>query len=204
MIQLMQLRSSTVLPYIKDELSQGGEFSSFFSMSDLVNGIVFSYLPSHTDLNELLRFDQSFELRTGVKISNHVEQITVEIMYKYINENSKNCIVFESIRRTSDTNFRESNVPYFSINERVYYFLQKGFSKEEILRCMYSATSYPRITLCMEVPNMRRLSTCLVLERDSAKQMAKRVKCIMVGAFDDEGYVFWVPKTERNFLETLV
>jgi hypothetical protein len=198
MIMIKQILQTDAYAYFKDQLVGGGDFSFFLSSLDLTTGDVFTVLPNDVIFEEPINFENSYEFRTGVRIYHQADSIILNLMYNYLQTNLENCIIFESYKKTSDLVVKSSNLPYFSVEERVYYFAQKRDSKETILECLYKTTSYPKIVVFARIPDMdSQIQSHEEINRDFAQRIAATTECIMAGAFDDEGYVFWVPNDSR-------
>ncbi len=201
MLVLKKILLTNVNSYIQDQLANGGEFSILLKDLEFFKGSVYSFLPGDVSLVVPFDYEESFEFTTGIRIYHQADDQIVNIMNNYLKTRKDNLIVLETFWEKTDGHLLKSTLPRFTVDARVYLFLQGRNSENVILDCLYQATSYPKVVLFFrDTEQIENLSS---QDMSIFGKTNMNIDCIMIGAYDDEGYVFWIPEGNK-FIEEYI
>ncbi|MCF7806182.1 MAG: hypothetical protein K9M07_03300 [Simkaniaceae bacterium] len=191
-LKKFQIESKFGINYFKSNLLNTNALSSkIINSFNLNNGNFFTYLPSHTHSDQIIKFKNS-------GIASQTRMKTAEILLKKTTSNKYLTCIFDDVSSSfhsgySDPLFLSHGIRY---NEEIYYYLNyKNISKNLILDCLYASNSLWH-SLCIIVEysleNQKELTT------EIFEELLSHTKLILIGAYDGEGYIFWEPDKKKE------
>lgn len=179
------------MSYILDELSQGAELSQRLCWLELQKGAAFTYVPTELSLSSLSNFSESMEFLSGRNVIHDFDEITVQLIAKYLSKNIDNVVMFETLWRANDPIISKRNYKMVIINSSVYYFISGNDEPKPIIEYLQYAKNYPTVIVLSKrildenyLPKSKNDTEALELFYES-------IDYIIVGAFDGEGFIFW-------------
>lgn len=115
------------------------------------------------------------------------------LILKKISENLSLFCLFDDINSDSEEPCNDpifSNIDYY-YGKEVYYCLNKGFlTKELIEKCLYVSSSiWHSLCIISKASFPKQPNKTLSLE--NLQTIVKNAELVLIGAYDDESYIFW-------------
>jgi len=201
--------------YVKKSLDEANTLSSILiKLINFKEGQFFTLLPVDANLERLYSFETGIVLTqnpikeyvvNGQKATYSViPTIRDELADLIVNEiNQKDhlcCIIDDVIREVSDKKhiaLYDTNGLIYQ-NEIYYLFTKYNLDRNLIIEGLnYSNAFWHSLGVLTETPlaNIAKFS----LTSDKLQEIVNKIKLIMVGTYDGEGYIFWEPNNVKNF-----
>jgi len=180
------------IAYVRDQLSRGGNFAAALQNLPLEEGKVLSYLPAGLDPAIAREFEESASLSSGLDVSGYTEK-TGNFIYTFLGTRSKRYAVFETYAH-EDTPFLSTKaVPYFIYSGDAYYFLtSQNVTLDDVLDAVAWAKRYPFVCALTSLPkDQLDIGLAQDVPSEVLGRFAARAEHVIVGAYDDEGYLIW-------------
>jgi hypothetical protein len=182
--------SVDALTFFRAELKKAGPISSALLPEF---GRLWSYLPSSAAEKQTL-----FHLQEGGAFSaeqaHNILQYIVTFSGSFLREKPSNVLLCEDRffaisdppNRYEQQVFEHAGVSYhYRTNAR------DVADSNEIEEAMGCASSYPLILLLTTISSGRHLPQRTAIESDLADELARNVRHVIQGAYDEEGYIIW-------------
>ena len=181
------------LQFIRSELSLGRDLSQEYFKQNLGQGYLFSYIPQGLEEYNL-DLSESLEYKTGKRVSHILLNLIVNFISSYLLENKFSYVIFETFWSKGDPILQESafQFSYILINESVNILLRTGSIPSEIEESIKYSQHYPLIIVLgksMRVSNA--LANKILVSPSVLQEIIQMTDYLIVGAFDDEGYIVW-------------
>lgn len=180
-----ELEPSKTYEYVKENLSWANTLSiKLLKLIDFTNGQFFSYMSTEADPSRIYQFPYSLS-------SQSMNDIELSFyLFEYLKKNEKTSALFEDCtRKPTDPHLETFYKCGIQYNEEIYYLINnKNLTLELLLRCIKESSSIWH-SLCLLTDFNFENSKNLNL--DSINNACLKAKLIIVGAYDDEGYIFW-------------
>lgn len=181
--------------YILKELSISGIYAKMLLSQFLGAGKITTYYPSSLDPAFSVNFTKSVYLSYGEKMNSEVLPKIVSRITSYLSSRDNRYAIFSTYAKVGDPFLGTlKSVPhYVSYRKNVFYLIPSwDHSEESILNTLVHSTNYPTICgLASLPPHQDRLQPRQVLSKDLLTQLAENTEYIIVGAYDEEGYLIW-------------
>lgn len=187
------------IDYINQELAQGGELfiEEHLCALNLGQGHVFSYFPIEFSPSTPVDFGESIEFLTGKRVSGEFNSKIKELIRNFLDENSRNVAIFETMWNEGDPITSQSSLQYFSIKGTRYDFLKGEDEKKPIDDYINDAQGYPTIIALVNGEDSNfEIWDKYHFPEEKVIELIKRTEFLLVGAFDGEGYIIWKKKKE--------
>jgi hypothetical protein len=182
------------ISYIEGELSKGGILSQQIQDLDFKQGTVFTYLPNGYDLPELDDYFESIEFKTGDRVIDKFEDIFSEIVYEYLDKNSRRIAIFETFWEKNDPIVSGRDHQFFLFRSKVYDFISGSNIKKTIKQYLRGAQYFPTIIVLSKTDISNDELFNKDLNQKEIKKIIENIEFLIIGAFDGEGFLFWSKK----------
>lgn len=179
------LELEPTLTYVQENLKWANTLSlQLLKLVDFGEGIFFTYLAPDTEEDKIYQFPYS--------ISSNV--INTEEVASFINDylikNSQiSCLFEDTIRKPTDTHLEEFHECGVLYNDEIYYLVdQNNLDRNLILECLRASSAIWHSLCILTKINFNRKHS-LTLDMINASCM--KIEVAIIGAYDDEGYIFW-------------
>ncbi len=182
-IHLVTLDEKAV-SFIKDELKNGSLLAEFLGEVKLFDeGRVTAFLPISVTSENIPDFARSIFLETGLKLGKTAEQKVEEFIGAYLRTDKNHCFVVETYYHyPKDQAFLDNlAIPYFVFEDQVYFCLTE--SSSNLHQVLHSARDYPFVSCLSSIQH-----TQMSVNREFIQELSEHTRCIIVKAFDAEGY----------------
>lgn len=177
--------------FVKDNLDSTNTLcEQLLKLVNFKEGNFFTYLLPQADENKIHRFKYSILScvinRNGV--SNYV--------FKYIKKNPQVlCLFDDALRKSTDKHLDTFNKCGLLYKNEIYYFIDRqNLDEDLILQCFQSSSAiWHSLCILTKMELNRKEPNILTLEM--INNICKNAKVILIGAYDDEGYIFWEKNT---------
>lgn len=197
---------NSVLTYIEKELENGNSFArKILEVVRLQDGEVATFIPSelHPSMydfgNSIIK---QYNDHGGVAYELQQElQITrVNLISQFLSK-QKGYVIFEILGRPNDPAIQRETKQYFTFEDDVFLYLSENDSNPVFIQTYWeTARCYPRIIGLSSFPkNKYEIKPGKEVEQKTIDLLADRMKYLIIGAYDDEGYLLW----RRNTIEDL-
>ncbi len=185
--------------YLSEELRNGNSYAQAIERVPLIGeGAVYTYLPvalgsavNELDDGILKRYDDLG--MSGADLHHQIESFRSTLFSRFLASRANGYIIFERIGKPQSPTVRQDGTPYFVFNSDVYLFLTaSSVSSAAIEACLRRTRRYPLIiglTSCQE-PSLE-ISSGEAIDLRTLELYAERTEILLVGAYDDEGYIIW-------------
>ena len=200
------------LAYFKDQLNPGHALSTeLLNYLDFKNGQFFTLLPVDADLNRIYDFfgglilpqnpTHTYINELGKKSSyTWIPTLKKEMsayIYQLIQLKYSSIAVFEDVlHRPEDTHLDFFNQYGLLYLNQMYYLLNKNNGTPEVIESAIGEADalWHLLFILAEIESSDSLEKELTLEK--IKEFARNTKLLVLGAYDDEGYVLWEPNSQ--------
>lgn len=187
-----ELEKTQTLTYLQDTLEEANELSRV-----VLEYVDFDKGEFYTQLNQEISTEQLHQFKwggVGGSVRNQVSNIVLEVIEK---EKDLIC-VFDDVGATylapyEDPLFLQAGLHY---NEEVYYVVTNQQKSKALLDTCFFASGCGWHSLCLLSKYPKNLNANMSLGELDLANIATMATCIIVGAYDGEGFVFW----EKNSL----
>ena len=185
--------------YLSEELQNGNSYAQAIERASLMaEGAVYTYLPValNSAVNELddailKRYDDLG--MSSADLHHQIDSFRSTLFSRFLADRANGYIIFERIGKPQSPTVRQDGNPYFVFNNDVYLFLTaSSISSAAIEACLRRTRRYPLIiglTSC-RVASME-ISSGDAIDLQTLESYVEQTETLMVGAYDDEGYVIW-------------
>lgn len=180
--------------FVCQELHHGSTLAIFISESLTSKGSCETLLPEEINLDSMVDLSTSVYLSDNVNLHD-TRGYVEEIVSEYLQGEETNCVVIETFLKPTDFLQVERSEPYFFFKNEVYYYLTKGASIENIRNAVLDARAYPKIIILSS--SYKVIHKGDVIKEEDLRLMAKNVNMLIIGAFDEEGFIFWSRKEKQ-------
>jgi len=180
--------------YLCAELRKGGAISSNVNLGP--GGHLWTYLPFSTAQSHRME-----DFKEGGVFSPEdawlIMRAVVAFVGDFLEEEPSNVLLAE------DQFFRIEDPPnlgvkhLFEYRGTCYHYLTQlhaTSSLEEIEQALNSGSNYPQIVFLTKIPPQRVLPSRAKIDEELAQKLTANAAHIIVGAYDEEGYVIWSDK----------
>ncbi len=186
-LKIHVLEKGLTLPYLQENLTDTNSLSeAVFKYVNFDGGSFFTLLKQEVPIEQLYQFKWG-----GVGGSTR-KQIS-DVILKKLQEESNSICIFDDVGGSYKEPYNDSLFMQVGIhfNEEIYYFINPRDASKELLDvCLYaSGGGWHSLCLVSEYGNHFHQGQNLT-ESDMCN-LAKMATCIVIGAYDSEGFVFW-------------
>ena len=186
--------------YIREQINYGESFAKLLSALPLEKGSIFTFLPQNIDVAEIEDFSLSLELTRGFGTwSESSLNYLVGLVTDYLSNTPHAFVVSESFDDITSVERGLVSRPFFLFENVVYYFCANAddlnLSVENALKF---GRSYPSICAVGSFVENCSLRSGEILSTEKIKNIVNSIKYIIVGAYDEEGYIIWENPTLNN------
>jgi hypothetical protein len=173
--------------YIRSELVHGHTFARLLLDLPLEEGYVMTYLPTTIDDKTLYRFEGG----VGKASSEILLHETVLFVSRCLSKNLHGYAIFEGYR-PSESILAASNRQYFFYGSEETYYFSSTSVLEQVENAARGGRSYPYVgALTSLSEDQPSIQTGTEVPREILEELAAQTTHIIVGAYDDEGYLIW-------------
>jgi hypothetical protein len=191
MIKLLKL-SEEAFEYIRNELSQGGYLPQRLLELDLEQGVVHTYVPVGFTPNSSIDYGESLNYLTGVRPLREIRRTIVDLISDYLDDSESKYAIFETWQEKGDPSVLKHDLQYFFIHSRLYGFLRGSDELKPIMEHLREAGPYPTIITLVKMPECGSpFLPATELSEDAYSKIVENVDCLIIGAWDGEGYIIW-------------
>jgi hypothetical protein len=177
--------------YIQKELIRGSSFAKLVLNLPLTEGTCETLIPEMLDTRLLTDFSNSIYLSSGLSLAK-TKFFLIEKILKFLQDDLDNCVIIETFLKSKDAALTNRIEPYIVYGEDVYYFLTYSTLKTIIESALADARAYPKIIAFTKydsvIPNDK------TIQFENLEVLARNLQLLVVGAYDEEGYIFWSKK----------
>src|SRR5579863_2985556 len=177
------------LAFVCEQLAKGGSLSAALSLSP--KGIVWSYLPTDAvRLQNRNNFEQGgiFDSESASEILQKV----VAFIKAFLQENPSGVLLSEDrfFRVDDPPNSQDQDI--FEWRDTVYHYRTHSFwdaEPRDFEHAITSASDYPLLLILTKASTPELLPKRRGIDDNLASELAKNTAHIIVGAYDEEGYL---------------
>lgn len=180
------------IKYVKNELINGDAISkSLLKFTEFEQGAMRTFLPNDVIDKENLDFRdsvakdyQAMYSATHKKVANFIAV--------FLSQHKNNLVVFETFASPNDTYLKNRKLPHFINQQRVYLFLTgKNFDEQKAGHLVSAARGYPCVGILTSIPFGKFIFSQQSIRNQLLEKLARRTKHIIIGAFDEDGFLYW-------------
>ncbi len=185
-----ELNFDLVIAFLKKNLGGTNILSSLLiNTVDFKQGEFFAFLPINIDKEHINQFEWG-----GIR--SHVRDFTKSMILDKMFSSDQLCCIFDDVTSSLPEMRKDSlfaNYGLFCENEVYYLLYGKTTTLKSVTDCFYASNAIWH-SLCIltrvnfTVPPDRKIS------EKNIQEFCENVELILVGAYDEEGYVFWEKK----------
>lgn len=186
-MQIYNLDYSKTLLYLKDNLPWANTLSvQLLKIIESSKGSFFTYISSPVNAEEIHQFRYSINNRV---IKRHGVS---SFIYDYLRNNNQQACFFEDVLKfPQDPHLEEFQECGFQYGKEVYYKIsQDNLSHDLILDCLGTSTAIWH-SLCVLTSFNECKTKTGILTLEMINQICSLTEIAIIGAYDDEGYIFW-------------
>ena len=177
--------------FVRDYLTYGHALDSRLKKCVALNaGTVTAYLPSGIPRERVLEFTEG-----GVADPAVSEIYLARTIREFLTAaQGRVCLFEDPVLRPTDPPRLGSNVQRLTLNDEVYYYLNSLSSEDELILQTIREADYPNYFLCIltSVPGDAIFPISQgQLGDEELDLLIGRTEKIVIGAYDDEGYLVW-------------
>jgi hypothetical protein len=183
---------NNVLDYIYEELKFGNTYAQAI-LDGNFRWTVSSYLPDK-EMSKKVDFDESFEWTTGINIYGETREMVYQQISQFLHKSSSNVVLIETDYEQHHIDKIEPPIPtVFSYDSEMYFVLRPDDTREMISLSFAISRHYPFI--CGFIEMDEKVDTVAsfaktIANRDTWKMLANQTKTLIIGAYDNEGFLF--------------
>jgi hypothetical protein len=178
------------LDFFHGELGQAGPIPSTLIPE---YGRLWCYLPRNAIEKQTLS-----DLRGGAAFNAEeayeILQRTVTFIADFLQQNPSNILLCEDrfFAINDRPNLSESQIfEHVGVTYHYHTGATLAIGSGEIEEEIGSASSYPLVLLLTSIPSGEELPVRAAIGKDLVEQLAHNVRHVVLGAFDEEGYIIW-------------
>lgn len=191
MIKLEQL-SDNAVKYIRNELSQGGYLPERLLELDLEQGVVHTYVPIGFTPNSSTDYGDSLNYLTGELPSREIRDTVVGFIKDYLDDDERKYAIFETWREKGDQGILNYDLQHFFSHSRLYSFLRGSDKRKSIRKYLRKARAYPTIIILTSIAESSKIITnANEIDEEAYAKIVSNVDYLLIGAWDQEGYLIW-------------
>ena len=189
MIKKVNLDNKAI-EYIRNELLSGNDLATFLLKLPLETGHVTTYLHDALNSEDIEGFNLSIFLTKNLVMMNDTHDQMIDFISTHLESSRDSYAIFETLGELGEGWLKSITVPYFSYNSKIYICLAcTDTSAEMIKSAMGKARGYPFI--CALTYFNLAITNGEVLSEDKLETLAKSVDHVVIGAYDEEGFLIW-------------
>lgn len=201
-----KLENNKTLTFFIDKVKEGKKIANeILKFQDLQNGSFFTFLPTNISYEKLYDFrnggllkenpieeivvlDQKYKAREKPKLNN---ELSLFIFNELLKNNKLSSIFEDYLSLLTDPHLNLFNRIGLSYENEIYYLIDKrNLDRKLILDCIKEIDlAWHSVVILSEI-NLEETSTKKITEKQIS-EICKQISCIIIGAYDGEGYVFW-------------
>jgi hypothetical protein len=184
--------SGNALKYIKDELAQGDVIAHYLlQFIKFEQGVIRTFLPNDVIDAENLDFKSCVAEDTQAMYgATHTK--TADFITTYLSQHKNGIAVFETLASPDSPFLKKRNSQFFSHQQRVYlYLVNENANVKEADKIIAGARGYPCIGILSSLPDSETIRNQQVVNGDFLTKLSVETECIIIGAFDEDGFLFW-------------
>lgn len=176
------------IKYIKGEFLNGNDLALSLLQLPLELGDVITYLPESLKNDNTISFTDSMMLSKGISIRSESQNKIAGFIISYLKTVPEAYAIFETLGEVGDEWVKLKDMIYFSFESKVYQFLtQNDLSDEKVKNALNMARDFPFICILSKITHP--INEREVITQDRLKEIVKSTNHIIVGAYDEEGYL---------------
>jgi hypothetical protein len=185
--------------YLLGELRKGNSYAqALLETTRIQGGQIYTYLPSILQSAKAKFQDGILTLYDSVGMSgedlyHQLQSACSTMLYQYLSNNENGYVIFERIGRPKSPIIQKERNPYFVFRDEVYLFhSHNSASLSTVEECMRKSRRYPLIMglTSLTDPSIE-VSPRETIDLRTLTMFAERTEMLVVGAYDDEGYILW-------------
>jgi hypothetical protein len=185
-VGLFQLGADALL-FLREELAKAGPVLSTLKPEW---GHIWAYLPpSAAERCTLFDLQQgkAFTAEQAYEIQEHI----FHFIAAFLEEASGHILLAEDRFFTMNDPPNAQDLLIFQYENTTYHYLSNHADQEALKDTVGSASNYPQILILTAVSSLDKLPARAPIQQDLAEELISNVAHIIVGAFDNEGYIVW-------------
>jgi len=184
--------SDKALKHIRDELAYGDVIAeSLLQYINFEQGIIYTFLPDDVKDIESLDFRDSVS-KNYQAMYGETHKIIAEFIKTYLSQHKNGIVVFETLASPNDTFLKYKEPQYFSNQQKVYlYLVNENADVQEANEIISGARGYPCIGILSSLPRGETIQTQQIVNDNFLQQLVVETEHIIIGAFDQDGFLFW-------------
>lgn len=204
MIVKKEVTSETAFLYLKDQLNLSGKsLSNELEKISLKEGKVFALVPAGISNENLYNFNEGGLYKIDkrlfnkspilIPVQNDSRYWLIKHVIQYLNENEENSVIFENpVGSPNDPYILNSKVVFFSIENEVYYFLNKESPNIKLVKEVFSRSEAYYFLCIFSTINLKsKFLTSPKSNSEIIKKTVDNIRSFVVSAYDGEGYLMW-------------
>ena len=194
--------------YLKEMLVLGSRFTENTSLSSCLLNLplyeekIVTYCLSNINISEKSDLSDGFSSRPITNLK-EVRKKGIDIIYQYLDSTPLGYVVFETFARVGDKVLEKLDIPLFSHNKDIYYFLRTTENdRKKIENSLKSARHYPLICSLSSLTEIINYSNHVEeVELKTLENLAFRTKKIIIDAYDGDSFIVWerMGKSNKEF-----
>lgn len=177
--------------FVQDNLESTNTLSNqLLKLVDFTDGNFFTYLLPHADEDKIHRF--KYSILSCVIIRNEVSNYVFEYMKRNL---FISCLFDDTLRKPTDKHLDNFHKCGLLFENEIYYLIdRKNLDADLIKQCLCSSSAiWHSLCVLTEMEFNRKKS--IFLTSDMIDTACLNTKIVIIGAYDDEGYIFWEKKS---------
>jgi len=189
------LLAAEAYAYIKDNMSYGYTLESYLNHIDLTRGHVTTYPPDYIDPTTMTNFHDDIFYKGDAFTS---EALVEDDVIQYLRGGENRYGIFE------DAITRKHSLFAFTYNEQtmyhqdeLYYMVQRTNDDETIRGNMEAAVNFRAVGVCFQAEHPLPIVHGQEIPEAWFSMAATNVAMLLIGAFDEGGWLVWTPFPSR-------
>jgi hypothetical protein len=182
----------SALDYIKEELANGDLVAKFLLQQiKFEQGVIRTHLPDDVNDKATLDFRDSVA-KDYQAMYTETHKWVAGFITAYLSQQKNNIAVFETLGSPKDPFLQRRKPQYFSNQQNVYvYTAGNSYDEQEISQILREARGYPCVGILTSLSNIKTISSEQTVSDDFIQKLVKETKHIIIGAFDEDGFLLW-------------
>lgn len=186
----LELDFETTWQYVQDNLNGANTLSEKLSfLIKKKRGFFYTYVTSFLDESRVYEFNYSIDANVINK-----NELAIR-MHEYLRGDEFVACVFEDVLRgPKDNNSISLQQCGLQYEDELYYLLnQTNLTQDLVVRCLYNSSAIWHSLCLLFRSDANHLSFETKIDMDDFDYYCAHVRLAIIGAYDDEGYIFWAP-----------
>ena len=191
MLNEVELRDNA-LEYIKEELAIGDTVAkSLLQLIKSKQGVIRTFLPDDVTDKENLNFrDSVAEDYQAMYSATHKK--VADFILAYLSHQNNRIVVFETLGSPNDLWLQKRKPQYFSNQQNVYLYVSGDrFDEQKVDQIISEARGYPCVGILTSLLNGKIILSEQSVGDDFLQELVDGTEHIIIGAFDEDGFLFW-------------